>query len=416
VVSGLLTEVNWRWTMLLPGPIALLALLAGLRLIPDSPRENSRKGGYDLPGALTGTAGMLLLVRTVVQAPAAGWDSARTLLCFALVAALLTAFVVIEHRSAQPLVRLGVLRPANQIRAHLGGVAFFGSYVGFQFLATQYMQYVLGWSALQTALAFLPAEALVTIASTRIGPVIDRFGTLRVIAVGFTALTCCYALFLRADLTPRYAAVVLPSMLLLGLTCTLTFPGTLAATARTERTSPGAPGHPNGLVVSPRQPAADQCRRHGAAGSSAAPGTRRGVLPRRAIFSSLADAGPDSCPVGGRFAGDEGFPRDAPLRYLAPAVVADLRTSEAGPRSRKARIAMASSTETGDVTGTKDKDYNLIWFVEACLSNALRMESYLQDAERANDTEVTELFRKAQADSRKGAELGKQLLRSRLGS
>ncbi|MFE9443415.1 hypothetical protein ACFYO2_31520 [Streptomyces sp. NPDC006602] len=76
---------------------------------------------------------------------------------------------------------------------------------------------------------------------------------------------------------------------------------------------------------------------------------------------------------------------------------------------------MVSSTETGDVTGTKDKDYNLIWFVEACLSNALRMESYLQDAERANDTEVVELFRKAQADSRKGAELGKQLLRSRLG-
>ncbi|GGX06479.1 hypothetical protein [Streptomyces lomondensis] len=76
---------------------------------------------------------------------------------------------------------------------------------------------------------------------------------------------------------------------------------------------------------------------------------------------------------------------------------------------------MVSSTETGGVTGTKDKDYNLIWFVEACLSNALRMETYIQDAERANDTEVVELFRKAQADSRKGAELGKELLRSRLG-
>ncbi|MGP3923293.1 hypothetical protein [Streptomyces sp. 8N616] len=74
-----------------------------------------------------------------------------------------------------------------------------------------------------------------------------------------------------------------------------------------------------------------------------------------------------------------------------------------------------SSSETGEVTGTKDKDYNLIWYIEACLSNALRMETYIQDAERQNDTEVVELFRKAQADSRKGAELGKQLLRSRLG-
>lgn len=76
---------------------------------------------------------------------------------------------------------------------------------------------------------------------------------------------------------------------------------------------------------------------------------------------------------------------------------------------------MTSTTETGGITGTRDKDYNLIWFVEACLSNALRMETYIQDAERDNDTEVVELFRKAQADSRKGAELGKQLLRSRLG-
>jgi hypothetical protein len=75
---------------------------------------------------------------------------------------------------------------------------------------------------------------------------------------------------------------------------------------------------------------------------------------------------------------------------------------------------MTSTSETGHVTGTRDKDYNLIWYVEACLSNALRLESYIQDAERDKDTEVADLFRKAQADSRKGAELGKQLLRSRL--
>lgn len=76
---------------------------------------------------------------------------------------------------------------------------------------------------------------------------------------------------------------------------------------------------------------------------------------------------------------------------------------------------MTHSTETGGVTGTQDKDYNLIWYVEACLNNALRLEDYIQDAEREKDSEVVELFRKAQADSRKGAELGKQLLRARLG-
>jgi len=72
--------------------------------------------------------------------------------------------------------------------------------------------------------------------------------------------------------------------------------------------------------------------------------------------------------------------------------------------------------ETGAVTGTKDKDYNLVWYVEACLSNALRLETYIQDAARDDDSELAEFFRKAQADSRKGAQLGKEMLRSRLGS
>jgi len=71
--------------------------------------------------------------------------------------------------------------------------------------------------------------------------------------------------------------------------------------------------------------------------------------------------------------------------------------------------------ETGQVTGTKDKDYDIIWFTEACLSNALRLEQYIDDAEREGDTELVEFFRKAQAESRKGAEQGKQLLASRLG-
>ncbi|MFE5039086.1 hypothetical protein [Streptomyces sp. NPDC056683] len=77
---------------------------------------------------------------------------------------------------------------------------------------------------------------------------------------------------------------------------------------------------------------------------------------------------------------------------------------------------MASATETGNITGTQDKDYNLLWYVESCLENALRLDTFIKDAERAKDTQLVELFTKAQADSRKGAELGKSLLRSRLAS
>ncbi len=73
-----------------------------------------------------------------------------------------------------------------------------------------------------------------------------------------------------------------------------------------------------------------------------------------------------------------------------------------------------SSQEAGQHTGTKDKDYNLIWFTEQCLSNALRLESYVQDAERDGDSELADFFRRAQAESRKGAEQGKEQLRKRL--
>jgi hypothetical protein len=73
-----------------------------------------------------------------------------------------------------------------------------------------------------------------------------------------------------------------------------------------------------------------------------------------------------------------------------------------------------STSETGEVTGTKDKDYNIIWFTEQCLSNALRLESYIQDAERDGDSELADFFRRAQAESRKGAQQGKEQLRKRL--
>lgn len=77
---------------------------------------------------------------------------------------------------------------------------------------------------------------------------------------------------------------------------------------------------------------------------------------------------------------------------------------------------MSATHETGKITGTKDKDYNVIWFTEQCLSNVLRLETYVQDAERDGDSELAEFFRRAQETSRKGAEQGKEQLRKRLAS
>jgi hypothetical protein len=73
-----------------------------------------------------------------------------------------------------------------------------------------------------------------------------------------------------------------------------------------------------------------------------------------------------------------------------------------------------TGSETGGITGTADKDYNIIWFTESCLDNVLRLETYVADAARAGDDELADFFRKAQSDSRKGAEQGKELLKARL--
>jgi hypothetical protein len=76
---------------------------------------------------------------------------------------------------------------------------------------------------------------------------------------------------------------------------------------------------------------------------------------------------------------------------------------------------MATETETGQVTGTKDKDYNIIWFTEQCLNNALRLEQYAQDAERDGDSDLADFFKRAKEASTRGAEQGKDHLRKRLG-
>ncbi|MEV4631191.1 MFS transporter [Micromonospora sp. NPDC049523] len=224
ILGGLLTEAGWRMTFLLPAPIALVILIAGIKLIPRHRTERPAGAGYDLGGAATSTAALLLLVYAVVEAPNAGWLSARTLGSFALVAALVVAFVAIERRVAHPLVRLGILRNRTLVRANLGALAVTGSYIGFQFIGTLYVQVVLGWSPLSMALAFLPAGLIVAFGGPRVGGLVNRYGTAPVVAGGFVAFLAAYLLFLRIDGQADYVGVILPTMLLLGAGFALAFP------------------------------------------------------------------------------------------------------------------------------------------------------------------------------------------------
>ncbi|MFF4619898.1 MFS transporter [Nonomuraea jabiensis] len=222
VLSGLLTEIGWRWTLLMPVPVAILALLIAPRVLRG--RDERAEGGHDLIGAVLITASMLLLVFTVVQAPEAGWASLQTIGSLVAVAVLLGLFVFTERRIRHPLVRLGILRSGHIVRANLGLLILMGSYVAFQFVAMQYFQNLLGWSALGTALAFLPAGLLVALTSTKMGDFADRFGTGKLIVIGSAALAGGYAMFLGIDRTPSLGGMVIPGMLLMGIAFALSFP------------------------------------------------------------------------------------------------------------------------------------------------------------------------------------------------
>ena len=244
VLSGLLTEISWRWTLLVPAPAALVVLIAAVLLIPKG--EQSAKNGrrFDLPGAITITAAMLLLVFTVVEAQPAGWTSARTLGSFAGVAVLAALFGLIESRSSDPLVPFAMFRSGALRRANVGAITLFGTYVSFQFLITQYLQTLAHWSALSTALAFLPAGAMVVVLSLRMGGLMGRFGTARLTAVAFICLVVAYVVFLRAGVRPDYPGVMLPAVLLIGLAFGLGFSAlSVAATA-------GVPNEEQGLAAS----------------------------------------------------------------------------------------------------------------------------------------------------------------------
>jgi predicted MFS family arabinose efflux permease len=118
----------------------------------------------------------------------------------------------------------------------------FGAYVAFQFIGTLYLQRMLGWSPIETALAFLPAGMLVAFGAPRIGRVVDRFGTARVIFVGAISFVIGYALFLRIGESLTYASVFLPTILLIGFGFALCFPSmNIQATA-------GVPAHEQGLA------------------------------------------------------------------------------------------------------------------------------------------------------------------------
>ncbi|WP_028812421.1 MFS transporter [Streptomyces flavidovirens] len=252
VIGGLLTQLGWRWVFFAPVLLGGLILIAALRLLPAEARPVRRRGGgsFDLAGAVTAAGAMLLLAYGIVRLEH-GFDGWRTTAAVVAAGLLLAAgFVAIERRSPAPLVRLGILRKASMVRADLGALLFVGSFFGFQFMVTLYLQELRGWSSLETALALVIMGADAVLAPTLTPRLVNRFGNARVIFGGFVLAIVSYVLFLPVGLDWSYAAM-LPTLFLTGTAFALAYgPLTIAATDGIEEKEQGVAG---GLLATATQ-------------------------------------------------------------------------------------------------------------------------------------------------------------------
>jgi MFS family permease len=244
VTGGLLTALHWRWVFFAPVVVAAVILVAAVVLIPREERRERSTGGFDIPGTLTLTGAMLLLVVTVVHAPEVAIGT--TLATLAGAAVLLAAFVRIERRSAAPLVRLGILRSAPLLRANAGAVLLLASFMAFQFVAVLYLQELRGWSTVETGLALAVLGIDAVLAPTLTPVLVARFGNSRIVVAGMVFATLGYLLFLPVG--PDWGfLMMLPAFLALGLAFTLAY-GTLTIAA-TDGVADEEQGLASGLLT-----------------------------------------------------------------------------------------------------------------------------------------------------------------------
>jgi EmrB/QacA subfamily drug resistance transporter len=232
VLGGILTTAfSWPWIFYVNVPVGVAVFVASMRFVPESKDEHEHKS-FDLAGAVTVTAGLLALVYGIVKAQEKGWVSFHTGGFFALAFVLLAAFVVIERRSVEPLVRLGVFR-VRTVRA--ANVVMFlvaaGLFAMFYF-NTLYLQRVLGYSALEAGLAFLPFTAGIIIGAGLSQSLVPKLGAREVPLIGMPMAIVGLLLFMRLEPEGSYVTDLLPGILLASVGMGLTFvPITLIATS-----------------------------------------------------------------------------------------------------------------------------------------------------------------------------------------
>lgn len=222
ILGGVLTEfVSWRWCLLVNVPIAVLTAVAATAVVRESRATGNTS--YDIPGAVSVTAGLVALVCGFTRAAQDGWASGPTLACLAVAVVLLGAFVAIEMRTGHPLLPLRVILDRNRGGSYLSSFMAGSGLFGMFLFLTFYFQGTLGYSALKTGFAFLPFSAGIIVAATVSSKLLPRTGPRSLMTGGLAAATLGLAWLSQVGPHSAYAVHVLPAELLISLGMGLAF-------------------------------------------------------------------------------------------------------------------------------------------------------------------------------------------------
>ena len=235
VLGGWLTQsFSWPWIFFVNVPVGVAAFFLALRFVPESKDEHAHRG-YDVGGAVTVTGGLMMLVYAIVKAETNGWTAGTTITYFVIAVALLAAFIVLETRGAEPLVRLAIFRTRSLATANLTMFLVASGMFAMFFFNTLYIQRVLHFGPLKAGVAFLPFTAGIMVSAGIASAFAPRIGVRPVAAVGMILTAIGMLFFARMPVHGAYASDVLPGMILASLGMGAVFmPLTLVATTGLE--------------------------------------------------------------------------------------------------------------------------------------------------------------------------------------
>jgi EmrB/QacA subfamily drug resistance transporter len=251
LLGGIFTDtIGWEWIFYLNVPVCALILLATPVFVGES-RAPSTGKGFDIPGAATITGAIALLTYGLIDAESAGWSSGQTIALFVASAVLFLSFIAVERRSAAPLMPFSIFKLRSLTGANVGGFSLGASVFGMIFIATLYMQQVLGYTPIEAGLAWLAMSVAAVVSAIVTSLFVEKIGARWPIAVGLSLAALAFGLLSGVPVDGDYAIDLLPGLLIFGIGLGMAF--VAASIGALEGISESASGLASGLINTMQQ-------------------------------------------------------------------------------------------------------------------------------------------------------------------